>query len=232
MPLARAQQRDQALLVDRLAEVQEAPAAPGPDRRSARGHSRRTVAKRQPAAAGRPVSSADAADAKTAALEEVTWDLSHLLDGAGRGRRRTSEATVGALLDRADELAEGFADRARGQGRRARRRRACARRWSGSPRSPSWPGAPPTSRTSRFAADTEDPANGALMQMVSERATAIQTKLLFFELEWVEVDDDRAEELLADRGPGVLPPLPADGAPLPPAPAEQARGDDRRPSSR
>ena len=52
----------------------------------------------------------------------------------------------------------------------------------------------------RFAADTEDPANGALVQMVSERATAIQTKLLFFELEWVEVDDDRAEQLLSTPG--------------------------------
>ena len=52
----------------------------------------------------------------------------------------------------------------------------------------------------RFAADTEDPANGALVQMVSERGTAIQTKLLFFELEWVELDDERAEELLATEG--------------------------------
>ena len=52
----------------------------------------------------------------------------------------------------------------------------------------------------RFAADTEDPANGALMQMVTERGTAIQTKLLFFELEWVEVPDERAEELLATDG--------------------------------
>ena len=52
----------------------------------------------------------------------------------------------------------------------------------------------------RFAADTEDPANGALVQMVTERATAIQTKLLFFELEWVEVPDERAEELLATEG--------------------------------
>ena len=52
----------------------------------------------------------------------------------------------------------------------------------------------------RFAADTEEPANGALVQMVSERATAIQTKLLFFELEWVQVDDARAEELLATEG--------------------------------
>ena len=52
----------------------------------------------------------------------------------------------------------------------------------------------------RFAADTEDPANGALVQMVGERGTAIQTRLLFFELEWVEVPDERAEELLATDG--------------------------------
>src|SRR5690606_34045895 len=52
----------------------------------------------------------------------------------------------------------------------------------------------------RFAAETEDPANGALLQAASERATSIQTKLLFFELEWVEVPDERAEELLSADG--------------------------------
>jgi oligoendopeptidase F len=52
----------------------------------------------------------------------------------------------------------------------------------------------------RFAADTESPENGALMQVVTERGTAIQTKLLFFELEWVEIPDERAEELLGTPG--------------------------------
>ena len=52
----------------------------------------------------------------------------------------------------------------------------------------------------RFAADTEDPAIGALLQRSSEKATAIQTRLLFFELEWVAIDDERAEELLATDG--------------------------------
>ena len=52
----------------------------------------------------------------------------------------------------------------------------------------------------RFSADTEAPENGALVQVVTERATAIQTKLLFFELEWVEIPDERAEELLATEG--------------------------------
>ncbi|MSO37686.1 MAG: oligoendopeptidase [Acidimicrobiia bacterium] len=50
----------------------------------------------------------------------------------------------------------------------------------------------------RFAVDQTDPERGALMQRVEEKATAIQTRVIFFELEWVELSDDRAEELLAD----------------------------------
>ena len=49
-----------------------------------------------------------------------------------------------------------------------------------------------------FTTDTADPARGALMQRVEERTTAIATQLLFFELEWAAVPDDRAETLLAD----------------------------------
>src|SRR5215212_7650453 len=51
-----------------------------------------------------------------------------------------------------------------------------------------------------FSTDTADPARGALYQRVQERATPIETKLLFFELEWAAVDDDRADELLAADG--------------------------------
>ncbi|MDQ1478764.1 MAG: oligoendopeptidase [Actinomycetota bacterium] len=50
-----------------------------------------------------------------------------------------------------------------------------------------------------FATDTTDPARGARMQRVEERTTVIQTKLLFFELEWAELPDERVEELLADE---------------------------------
>ena len=52
----------------------------------------------------------------------------------------------------------------------------------------------------RFSTDTADPANGALMQWVQEQETAIQTTLLFFELEWAALPDDRAEEMLAGEG--------------------------------
>ena len=52
----------------------------------------------------------------------------------------------------------------------------------------------------RFAVDTVDPGNGARMMQVQERSTAIATRLLWFELEWVAVDDDVADALLADPG--------------------------------
>ncbi|HKY16449.1 MAG TPA: M3 family oligoendopeptidase [Microthrixaceae bacterium] len=49
----------------------------------------------------------------------------------------------------------------------------------------------------RFAVDTADPAIAALMQRVQERLTQVATKLLFFDLEWAEVDDAAADALLA-----------------------------------
>jgi oligoendopeptidase F len=48
-----------------------------------------------------------------------------------------------------------------------------------------------------FSTDTAEPARGALLALVQERGTEIETKLLFFELEWAAVDDAQAEELLA-----------------------------------
>jgi oligoendopeptidase F len=52
----------------------------------------------------------------------------------------------------------------------------------------------------RFSTDTADPVRGALLQRVQESATEIETKLLFFELEWAALDDDKAEALLAAPG--------------------------------
>ena len=52
----------------------------------------------------------------------------------------------------------------------------------------------------RFSADTADPANGALLQKAQEQATAIETTLLFFDLEWAALPQERAEELLAGEG--------------------------------
>lgn len=49
----------------------------------------------------------------------------------------------------------------------------------------------------RFTTDTADPARGALLQKVQERGTALETQLLFFELEWAALEDDQAEAALA-----------------------------------
>jgi oligoendopeptidase F len=54
----------------------------------------------------------------------------------------------------------------------------------------------------RFAADTTDETRGALVQKVNERSTEVQTKLLFFDLEWAALDDQTAERLLAHEGLG------------------------------
>ena len=51
----------------------------------------------------------------------------------------------------------------------------------------------------RFAVDSADEANGALVQKLQERATDIGSKLIFFELEWAALDDATAEGLLADE---------------------------------
>lgn len=50
----------------------------------------------------------------------------------------------------------------------------------------------------RFSENTLDPAAGALMQAVTERSTAIGTKLIFFDLEWAAADDAHVDEVLAD----------------------------------
>ncbi|MEM9516709.1 MAG: M3 family oligoendopeptidase [Actinomycetota bacterium] len=50
-----------------------------------------------------------------------------------------------------------------------------------------------------FSTDTADPARGAAMAASQERSTAIETQLIFFDLEWAALDDEHAEQLLADE---------------------------------
>ncbi len=49
-----------------------------------------------------------------------------------------------------------------------------------------------------FAADTSVPRHGALLQHVQERASEIRNTLVFFELEWVNLDEAAAQARLAD----------------------------------
>jgi len=49
-----------------------------------------------------------------------------------------------------------------------------------------------------FSTATNDPARGAAMAAAQERSTAIETKLIFFDLEWAAADDDHVAFVLAD----------------------------------
>jgi oligoendopeptidase F len=52
-----------------------------------------------------------------------------------------------------------------------------------------------------FSTNTADPARGALLQRTQEQGTAIETTLLFFELEWASLSDERVGELLDGGDP-------------------------------
>jgi oligoendopeptidase F len=123
-----------------------------------------------------------------------------LLDGAGEATLAGDEQkAVEFLLDRAAEQADEFASEHRGKVAEldAEGLRAAMERLA---QLSELIGRAANYAHLRFAADTADPVNGALVALVTERATAIRTELLFFELEWVALEDERAEELLAIDG--------------------------------
>src|SRR4051812_26057602 len=119
------------------------------------------------------------------ALEAASWNLEPLLDG------RTGDE----LLDDAGERAQAFAESHRGTlaGIDPPGLAAAMHELEGIYDRVGRAG---SYAALSFSLDTEDPARGALMQRTRERSTAIETKLLFFELEWNELPDERAEELL------------------------------------
>ena len=49
-----------------------------------------------------------------------------------------------------------------------------------------------------FSTDMADPARGALVAKLGEKAAALETKLLFFGLEWAAIEDEPAAALLQD----------------------------------
>jgi oligoendopeptidase F len=120
---------------------------------------------------------------------DVAWDIEPLVGGEGA-------AGVDALLDEADTRARAVGDY-RGRigdlaaGELATLMNELAAIGDLVGRAGSYAGL-------RFAVDTQDPANGALVARTEERSTAINNELIFVELEWAAVDDERAAELLAD----------------------------------
>src|SRR5438270_295573 len=125
-------------------------------------------------------------------LQETAWDLDPLVEGRG------DDGAI-AKLDEAERLAAAFAESYAGKVAQldgpglvqAMRELSDLHELVG--------GAG-TYAGLRFATDTQDPQRGALMQRVQERGTAIETKVLFFGLEWAALDDETAERLLATEG--------------------------------
>jgi len=139
--------------------------------------------------------SATAEQSQDPELLAAEWDLSPLLT-FGHGRAEDDEAAVRRMLEEAVAAASEFSTVHAGQvasldttGLRDAMREL--------ERIHELMGRAGSYAALRFATDTADPPRGALLQLVQERGTEIETKLLFFDLEWAGVEDARADELLA-----------------------------------
>jgi oligoendopeptidase F len=128
----------------------------------------------------------------TTDLQDVAWDLEPLVDGDGPAG---ADRQLAEAQQRADAFAAAHAGKVAaldGPGLAAAMDELAA--------ISELVGRAGSYASLRFSTDTADPANGALLQRVQEQGTAIETTLLFFELEWAALDDARAEELLAADG--------------------------------
>ena len=126
-----------------------------------------------------------------AELQRTAWNLDPLVDGAGPDGAR---AQLSEALERARALAGAHAGRVAELDRDGL---LAAMRELGEIQESI--GRAGTYAGLRFSCDTADPENGALMQEVQERATEIETTLLFFELEWAALPDEQVERLLEDE---------------------------------
>ena len=124
-------------------------------------------------------------------LLATEWDLSPLVDGQ-------EETGVERLLDQARDLSKDFAKRYAG---RLADLDAAGLQTAMSALAEIYElvGKAGSYASLRFSTDTADPPRGALLQHVQERATEIETELVFFELEWASLDDQHVERLLVDE---------------------------------
>jgi oligoendopeptidase F len=135
---------------------------------------------------------ATAAESTDPELHATAWDLEPLVEGDGPDG---VERRLSAALQRAQAFAERYAgqlEQLNSAGLRAAMEELGAIQ--------ELAGRAGAYAALRFSTDTADPANGALLQLAQERGTAIETTLLFFDLEWAALDDERAEQLLAGDG--------------------------------
>ncbi|HEY7195600.1 MAG TPA: M3 family oligoendopeptidase [Gaiellaceae bacterium] len=122
--------------------------------------------------------------------EEVAWDLTDLYEGVDDPRIDSdveqAEADAAAFRERyhgavaglgAEQLADAVAEYERIESAIVR---------------------PLTFAHLVFATNMADPVRGALVARLGEKAAGLDTRLLFFGLEWAAVEDDVADALLAD----------------------------------
>jgi oligoendopeptidase F len=125
-------------------------------------------------------------------LQASAWDLEPLVDGEGA---EGVEPRLGEALQRAQAFAERYAGKLEQLDspglREAMQELAAIHELVG--RAGGY-------AALRFSTDTAEPANGALLQLAQERGTAIETTLLFFDLEWAALEDERAEQMLSGDG--------------------------------
>ena len=125
-------------------------------------------------------------------LAQTAWDLDPLVEGEGA---EGVERRLGEALERAQVFAARYAGKLEeldSAGLRAAMEELAAIQ--------DLAGRAGTYAALRFSADTADPQNGALLQLAQERSTAMETTLLFFDLEWAALPDERVDELLAGDG--------------------------------
>jgi oligoendopeptidase F len=124
-------------------------------------------------------------------LERTAWDLDPLVAGGGEDGARAQFAEA---LERSQAFAIRYAGKL-GQLDSATLEQAMQELAT----IQELAGRAGTYAALRFSVDTSDPPRGALLQEVQERATQIETTLLFFELEWAGLEDEQAEALLASE---------------------------------
>ena len=130
------------------------------------------------------------ATAEVTGAEEVAWDLSDLFDAI-------DDPGIDAAVAQAEIDAAAFRERYHGKVG-ALDAAALAEAVAEHERIESTVVRPLTFAHLVFATNMADPARGALVARLGEKAAALETQLLFFALEWAAARDADAERILAD----------------------------------
>src|SRR5574340_63052 len=128
--------------------------------------------------------------AQQTGAEEITWDLSDLYQAV-------DDPAIERDLNKADERATGLGETYRGRiaGLDSEEMRDLLELFGGIQETVQKIGA---YAYLHWSTNTEDPARGALLQKITERSSRLEQKLIFVELEWAHVPDNKAQEMIDD----------------------------------